>query len=81
MLEILTFKYGVDYIFIHKTIIVSCCNWNVTLSPVEYLTVQYTTFRKFEKTIITVNWDNSNNWKAPIWGESFWRVSRFASLF
>ena len=41
MLEIPTFKYGVHYIFIHETIIVSCFNWNVTLPPVEYLTVKY----------------------------------------
>ena len=30
---------------------------NVTLSPVEYFTVEYSIFKKFEKAIITVNWD------------------------
>ena len=32
----------------------------VKLSPVEYLTVEYSPFKKFEKTIITVNWDFSH---------------------
>ena len=30
---------------------------SVTLSPVEYFTVEYSIFKKFEKAIITVNWD------------------------
>ena len=29
--------------------------FTVTLSPVEYLTVEYSTFKTFEKAIITVN--------------------------
>ena len=33
------------------------CSNNVTLSPVEYLTVEYSTFKTFEKTIITINLD------------------------
>ena len=34
-----------------------CHFHTVTLSPVEHLTVEYLTFKKFEKAIITVNWD------------------------
>ena len=32
----------------------------VTLSPVEYSTVEYLTFKKLEKTVIAVNWDFSH---------------------
>ena len=35
----------------------------VTLAPVEYLTVEYSTFKKFGKAIITVNWDFSQTSK------------------
>ena len=31
--------------------------FRVTLSPVEYLTVEYSTFKTFEKAIITINLD------------------------
>ena len=30
---------------------------SVTLSPGEYLTVEYSAFKKFRKSNITVNWD------------------------
>ena len=34
-----------------------CTSIFVILSPVEYLTVEYSTFKTFEKTIITINLD------------------------
>ena len=38
----------------------------MTLSPVEYLTVEYSTFTTFEKTKITVKWDFSKTPKESL---------------
>ena len=58
---------------------------SVTLSPVEYLTVEYSTFKTFKKTIITINQDllqTSNQiyrqlkYREKVF-EQFQRLSRF----
>ena len=57
----------------------------VTLSPVEYLTVEYSTFKTFKKTIITINLDppqtskqiyRKRKYREKVFGE-FQRLPRF----
>ena len=53
--------------------------FSVTLSPVEYWTVEHSTFTTFEKTRITINWHFSRNSK-QIYRQLQFKEKVFASL-